>query len=252
MNWKGLTTHTIDTVSCFSAIRGGRVTTTEGRPVNLHEAIPRFATRADLDEWEEVHGDVACKEFPGTVAQILEEHWETTDALSFEWDSLGPMTWLTSVSLLSCGTQGSLVLYIQDDSPALILARLRPKRSAAAYAAFFESLICRNGEAYGLGVFGSLPSRASLPSLLRREAATRVFGEWLDWAESEGQSSWGEFAQSIAIDLAIPDPMSKALLALKEAPNLIRPEVVEAWERGTHEKEQRQALMQLFVERFCR
>src|SRR5579864_8540594 len=70
-------------------------TTEDGKPLLGHELL--HACSDDPDEREEI---ASYEWWPASILELLEQHYRPEQWFGFYWDSIGPMSWSSSLWLL--------------------------------------------------------------------------------------------------------------------------------------------------------
>ncbi len=104
------------------------------------------------------------------------------------------------LNLLHVGSDLAVVCRRQDAFPCWqAVAQVRHPSDPAVMSAFFKALINENGAAFGVDLFGSLPSNThnksgeTVPESVVREA----YWNWMMWAEKTVGVDWQGLAEEI-------------------------------------------------------
>ncbi|NWG14804.1 MAG: hypothetical protein HXY20_14860 [Acidobacteria bacterium] len=180
--------------SAFAAPKGtlcrGRILLPSSPP-DLEEVI-QAAVETEQDQ-ETFEGD-------GPEAVAAEIGREFTRLVAFYWQSLGPMVWECCIDLLNVGNGKNIVCLKQDGWPrrqAIAALKGRPERPLVT--ALFRNLLKENGAAFGVGLFGSLPSNTDNfnEKLIPEETIRRCYWDWMNWAERELDADWIALAEEV-------------------------------------------------------
>ena len=85
---------------------------------------------------------------------------ETAAALSFEWTSDAPISWYASIGYFEHNGRAYVYLSPDDDVEQAwqAIAIVDPADHRPSWNALVEELVATNGTAYGIEIFGSLPT----------------------------------------------------------------------------------------------
>jgi hypothetical protein len=88
-------------------------------------ARPRAARRSKPGSGSP-SGAGAVGHLSGTVVELLETRWRRQPWFEFYWDTLGPMSWYSTLSLIRLGGRRSLVCLIHEQQPVYLLGIVEP------------------------------------------------------------------------------------------------------------------------------
>lgn len=170
----------------------GCLITVPRAPVDLDSLIQ------DAVENEEDEEDI----YNYGTEEVLERHgWACSTLVAFYWQSLGPMVWQACLQTLSHKEGLSFALWRQDVDPCRqVIAQLRPASRGDIFRVLFEKLIEANGAAFGLQLFGSLPSNTHdmAEDLIPEKAVRRSYWKWMVWAECRSSANWTALAEEVS------------------------------------------------------
>ena len=104
----------------------------------------------------------------------------------------------------------------------------------------FTRIVHNNGAAFGVHLFGSLPTETTnwLPELVPEAVLKRPYFDWLEWAEQVEGSAWLSLEESLIAHELEPNPMARAFAAFRSLPSPSEPETLSEW---LHERDQESA-----------
>ena len=161
-------------------------------PLDLQEVF-RDAEEPDDRENEELEA-YFYDEFDSVDPRgLLACRWPLSRVLGFEWASMGPMCWFSTLDLFDLGGSRTLVGLNHEEQDYVVLAAV--EGGAAGWSLLFPALCEDNGGRYDVYLFGSLPSetenyrRDLVPKAVVREG-------YRNWLDSE-QDGWWMFQESV-------------------------------------------------------
>ncbi len=162
-------------------------------PLDL-DALVEDAVETEEDE-DEIYTD-------GIEELLLKHGWMSSTLVAFYWQSLGPMVSHASLQTLTPSGGGqSFACWQGDDMPPYqVIARLKPAAGGKICRILFEKLIEDNGAAFGLQIFGSLPSNTHnmAEDLIPEETVRRCYWKWMLWAEPSLDDPWTCLAEEVS------------------------------------------------------
>jgi hypothetical protein len=161
-------------------------------PVDLDSTI-RAAVETEDDE-----DTLGCR---GTFPLLEANGWTVSPLVSFCWQSLGPMVWQAGLYDLTHETGVTFAVFEWDLEPAQqVIAQITPTPGVYVHKKLFEALINRNGEAFGLGIFGSLPSNThnQAENLIPEDTVRQCYWNWMKWGEKAMDADWWGLAEEIS------------------------------------------------------
>ncbi len=162
-----------------------------GEPLDLDE-IAKSAVENDDDE------DRLADYGPDTVFEDM--GLKQTPFFAFFWQSLGPMVWECYLNLVHLDGDLALVCRTQDASPCRqAFALVKHPSDPAVMSAFFKALINQNGSAFGIDLFGSLPSNThnKVEEIIPEEVVRTAYWKGLVWAEKVSDVDWNGLAEEV-------------------------------------------------------
>ena len=162
-------------------------------PINLDSAA-----RAAIENEHDLEA------FVNSGADIVFEQigWEREPLLCFYWQSFGPMVCETHVDLLHIDQDRALACITQDSLPRWqAFAIVKNPDDEAVVSALFRALLKNNGAAFGLQLFGSLPTNTHnmVEHLISKKSVRQAYWAWSRWAERALQFDWlGLFEETSA------------------------------------------------------
>jgi hypothetical protein len=162
-------------------------------PIDL-EAVTKTAIESDDDEddYYNLGGDIVFEK----------AGWEISSLFSFEWQSLGPMVWECYLNLVCIGNGRALACRRQDADPQWqSIALIKRSTDSAVMGRFFSAMIRENGAAFGVELFGSLPSTTHnhVEELVSEETVRQAYWDWLRWADKVFDVDWEGLAEEVSV-----------------------------------------------------
>jgi hypothetical protein len=157
------------------------------------ETVMRAAIETE-DEQDELDCD-------GSGAFLEKIGWPCENICAFYWQSMGPMVWECYLNILHLADDTALIWCYQDgDGSRQGIALVKQPSNPAVMSAFFKALIKENGDAFGLGLFGSLPSNTDnkIEELIPEEIVRAAYWDWMKWAESAFDVDWLAMAEEVS------------------------------------------------------
>jgi hypothetical protein len=151
----------------------------------------------------------------GAPVELLEEERSFGPVLGFEWQSMGPMSWYSTLRMVDLGGDQAYACICHEEAPSLAFAAIRPKDEPGLWSALFRELVATNGSAYDVGLFGSLPGETEnfRPDLVPETVVRKAYRAWLDNVED----GWWGLNEHIAAMRAYPDDLMQRALGPVEA-----------------------------------
>ena len=125
---------------------GGGVLVPE-RPVELDPLVGLLYTDYDPEQWDPPYFTFGAD-------------YETSTAVSFEWTSDAPMSWSASIEFFESNGRAYVMLPPDDDVQQAwqAIAIVDPADHRPSWNALIAELVASNGTAYGIEIFGTLPT----------------------------------------------------------------------------------------------
>ena len=149
-------------------------------PVDLYDVVEALVESEDDAVALEVYGS----------QYLIEEGGLFEPSLDVDWDSFGPMSSNAELRLFRPHGSRWFVCWLAEDEDKVI-AVLDPLCAETA-CAFLRDLLPDNGESYGLGLFGALPSRTvnHRSDLIPAAIVNGCYWAWMQWASAKDASHW--------------------------------------------------------------
>lgn len=146
-----------------------------------------------------------------SALDVLQRQWPVKAVLGFEWQSLGPMVWFSTLGLLDVGGR-SYVYLNHEERPLVVLGAIEPENDQATLCALF-TVLCEKNEIE----FWSFPSKTEnyRPDLIPKSGVSRGYWAWLETGDPE-RRGWESIADLVQSKRVGEGPMEYALGALRE------------------------------------
>lgn len=120
----------------------------------------------------------------------------------FQWDEWREPRWI-ALDLRGVGRMGVMICVQTEESAPHAIAAAVVRHPVELFSRFFQDFLARNGAAYGVPLFGRLPSLTvnHRPDLLPADAIETGHRSWIEWAESVGSSPWGDIEAAVTARL---------------------------------------------------
>lgn len=204
---------------------GSTIVVERRKPFKLAAAM----NEALSDEEQEESGDLEA--WPGSLSELLAEQGiEERRLLDLYWDGFGPTSWVAGV--VSIGNRRRRYLcYWNELESYLALAAIEPWDDPLALSGTVRRLLDRNGNAFGVDVFGSLPTETTnhAPELIPEPVVRQAYFDLLDYWEREQGGAWLTVAEDYYGRLVEPNHLQRCLDLLETLPQLDEQEGVGSW-----------------------
>lgn len=196
--------------------------------VDLYDVVK--ALIESEDDFDALEGDGPLR--------LIEEAGLFEPLLDFDWDSFGPMSSNAQLRLLHPRGSRWFVCWLAEDEDKVIAA-LDPL-CPETVCAFLRDLLAENGESYGLGLFGALPSRTVnyRSDLIPAAIVNECYWAWMQWASAKDPSHWASLRNTVIKESEEPNPLRRGLRALEDLKRLGTPVASDAIHRFLEEGKQ--------------
>ena len=160
-------------------------------PIDL-ETVLRAAVETEEDE-----EDIDNEEHEAILEKI---GWPCENLFRFYWQSLGPMVSACYLNVLHLSDKTELIWVQRDFEPFRQgIAFVNCPLSKTVMSALFKALIRENGSAFGVELFGSLPSNThnKVEELVPEKVVRAAYWDWMKWAEDAFEVDWYGMAEEI-------------------------------------------------------
>src|SRR5579885_628486 len=220
---------TLTRALCERRIRvgGGSVLTTRDRTA-LHGHELLGACSNDPNERQEI---ASYEWWPASILELLEQRYQPLHWFDFEWDSIGPMSWGSTLYLLKRDDRSSIACLLHEEQPVYLLGIVEPDDDPLLLSRLFTRIVENNGNGLGVDLFGSLPILTInwRPDLVPQPVVKQAYWDWQEWCEQKEGSAWINLEQTLAIYELEPNPMKRAFAAFHGLPDLTSPDDVHDW-----------------------
>ena len=127
--------------------------------------------------------------------------WPHESLISFYWQSLGPCVWQSGLNSLQLGEDAALISRSGDSwDDEKGVALVKGPSTPEVMSTLFKALISENGAAFGVELFGSLPSNTHNKSeeLIPEKIVRAAYWDWMMWAENELDVDWSGMAEEVS------------------------------------------------------
>jgi len=207
-------------------VADGVVLTAQGKPLLAHELLA--ACSDDPGEQEELrYADL----WPAVPLELLEQRYRPEQWFGFYWDSIGPMSWSSSLWLLHDHDGSSIAALLHEEQPFYLLGLVQPDDDPLLLSRLFTEIVKENGHGFGVDLFGSLPIETTnwRPDLVPESVVKQAYWDWLEWAEKVEGSAWVDLEETLAIYELEPNPMKRAFAAFTGLPDLSSEPAIQKW-----------------------
>jgi hypothetical protein len=173
------------------------------RPIPLARAITEALS---ADEVEELDA------WPGSLSELLEQNAiEERTLLDFHWDGIGPASWVAGLVLIGNGRKRYLAFWDEVESYRA-LAVLHPWDDGLAVSAVVKRVLSCNGAAFGIALFGSLPTETTNHAieLVSRDVVRQAYFDLMQWWERVG-GAWLNLAEEHFGRIVEPNHLQRSL-----------------------------------------
>jgi len=160
------------------------------------EALIQAAAETE-EEQDDLRGN-------GPESVFEEIGWPYDNFISFYWQSMGPMVWTSTLNTVRIAGDLALAYRMQDASSNWQgIALIKGPSSPQIMSAFFKALVRENGAAFGIRLFGSLPSNTdnAFEETLPEKVVRAAYWDWMKWAEcatdTDIEIDWLSLAETI-------------------------------------------------------
>ncbi len=160
------------------------------KPVEI-PAVMKAA--AQPDEEEDDFRDRGSCEFFESLG------WPLTGLINFYWQSVGPCVFQTNICAVRIGKDAALIVSEADSWIEQAIALVKHPSNPAVMSAFFKAFIHENGAAFGVGIFGSVPSNTynMAEETIAESVVRSAYWDWLKWADADSDVDWYGMADEI-------------------------------------------------------
>ncbi len=175
------------------------------QPIEI-AAVMKAAAQSE-DEEDDFTGN-------GSYEFFKKLRWPYTSLIHFYWQSGGPCTFQTSIYAVRIGKDAALIAGHSDAWIEQAIALIEHPSNPAVMSAFFKAFIRENGEDFGVGLFGSLPSNTHnmVEDLIPETVVRQAYWDWMLWAEKQFGANWSDMADEISARAESPIMYPLALL----------------------------------------
>ncbi len=132
--------------------------------------------------------------------------------LTLYWDSIGPMTWQTSLWEAHDGKGHGVIVHEADEVGTRVVAGYRTSQRERLLHLILTDIVTGNGEGYGFRLMGGLPTDIWLGSeVFNREALKEALWNWMLREAEAGPWRWALFEEEIGHLLEHPNGAERAL-----------------------------------------
>ena len=197
-------------------------------PVNLHKLLVGALEPGD-EETYDVDG-LDSDHWPGTALALLQQRWTLDHAFAWEWQSLGPMVWYSTLGWIDIGDGRDYVYLCHEEAPLRAIAAVEPAQTEAAWSWLFTDLCRSNGNPYGVDLFGSLPGETTnfAPHLVPSREVWKAYELWLDEGDPDG-FGWDGLARDVIGREVYSTPYERAMAVLADVPQLDDPAAIDQY-----------------------
>jgi hypothetical protein len=202
------------------------LTGAERRPLLGHELLG-----ASSDTPEEREEIATYEWWPASILELLEQRYRPEQWFGFYWDSIGPMSWSSSLWLLHRDGGSSIVALLHEEQPFYLLGLVDPDDDPLLLSPLFSEIVKENGRGFGVDLFGSLPIETTnwRPDLVPQAVVKQSYWDWMEWAEEVEGSAWVNLEETLAIYELEPNPMKRAFAAFTGLPDLNSEPAIQTW-----------------------
>lgn len=143
----------------------------------------------------------------------------SSGGLSFYWQSFGPCTFDSGLDFLDFN-DGRLYFAHRMEEEYRVVASVSCAKNRELIRKFVYKFIVSNGEDFGVGLFGGLPSNISnhTGGLVPPKLVFKACFDWLEADHMNGKNEkWTLLRQQVVSQLVEPDPMTRSLTILRGA-----------------------------------